>query len=112
MDLNNDADKTFIEKSFDWTLEIDGKKWADGMSRNVFNATAVSLADLCATHQARTSSKETPVDICAPSAPNLYALTRHKPITKPIFTTNQSSIHDTLHDSGRMIRNIITTSIM
>jgi hypothetical protein len=30
LDLNNDADKEFIEKSFDWTLEIDGKKWADG----------------------------------------------------------------------------------
>jgi hypothetical protein len=28
--LNKDEDKEFIEKAFDWTLEIDGKKWADG----------------------------------------------------------------------------------
>jgi hypothetical protein len=30
LDLENPQDKEFIEKSFDWTLEIDGKKWADG----------------------------------------------------------------------------------
>jgi len=31
-------DKEFIEKSFDWTLEIDGKKWADGKCRMRFPA--------------------------------------------------------------------------
>ncbi|KAH8089107.1 elongation factor 1-gamma [Filobasidium floriforme] len=30
LSLDNEEDVKFIEKSFDWTLEVDGKTWADG----------------------------------------------------------------------------------
>ena len=30
LDIENANDKTFLEAALDWTLEVDGKKWADG----------------------------------------------------------------------------------
>jgi elongation factor 1-gamma len=30
LSLDNEQDVKFIEKAFDWTLEVDGKAWADG----------------------------------------------------------------------------------
>jgi hypothetical protein len=33
LSLDNEQDVKFIEKAFDWTLEVDGKAWADGKPR-------------------------------------------------------------------------------
>lgn len=34
LSLDNEEDFKFIEKAFDWTLEVDGKAWADGKLRD------------------------------------------------------------------------------
>jgi hypothetical protein len=59
LSLDSEEDAKFIEKSFDWTLEVDGKTWADGKLRIAYRlSTSWSVTyQIRVELQARTTSK-------------------------------------------------------
>jgi hypothetical protein len=47
LSLDNEDDLKYIEKAFDWTLELDGRAWVDGKSRTSWCKQLPYLKALC-----------------------------------------------------------------